>query len=391
MKKETTYPRSCHAQHVSVLPLSVRHRTTRLRLHGRHCSLLLLALAAAHCSAAAVDTHPRASHTASNEATQAATPDDFPESLFWPDTLDQTVKAPFSEEDGKAFAEKARSLRVTRLEEGCGRMKNRLATLEDGTRVCCRYRDNVNELRGDLYSYHLNGLLGLWNAPPTAAVKVDLSGKQWSGVREAAREAGWKERAVVLLSLYIDGLHEEHIPLLFKSGKYTLTSELFSNVSLTAEETKHLVQWTDMIVFDFVIGHTDRLFNILLNLKWNSHMMEKPVHNLKKTRSSDLVLLDNESGFWIGYTSGKQAQENYDLQAHFLKRLCVFRRQTIQALLKLSSVNGQPPSAVLEGYIQQVDPTSFSLLRRLKDHLQTEFNTRVKEIEKRLSQCASMV
>ena len=389
MDLEARSLRSCHAQRASALPQFALQRTPLL--NGRHCCLLLLALAA-HCSAAAVDgTHPHAILTAGNEAPRPATPDDFPDSMFWPDALDWTVKAPFNAEDGKAFADKARSLRVTSLEEGCGRMKNRLATLEDGTRVCCRYRDNVNELRGDLYSYHLNGLLGLWNAPPTAAVKVDLSGKQWSGVREAAKEAGWKDRAVVLLSLYIDGLHEEHIPLLFRSGKYTLTTEIFSNMSLTTEETKQLVQWTDMVVFDFVIGHTDRLFNILLNLKWNSHMMEKPVHNLKKTRSSDLVLLDNESGFWIGYTAGKQTQENYNLQAHFLKRLCVFRRQTIQALLKLGSVSGQPPSAVLESYIQQVDPYSFSALRRLKDHLQAELNSRVKEVEKRLNQCASIV
>lgn len=87
--------------------------------------------------------------------------------VYWSKELDteQSRLALFSYKDGQDFSAKVRSEVVVKLETGCGRPKNLLATLADGTRVCCRYRENqIRELRGDLYSYHLNGYLGLWNA-----------------------------------------------------------------------------------------------------------------------------------------------------------------------------------------------------------------------------------
>ena len=355
-----------------------------------YCCIFLLARVA-QCSSAAIAERSRSPATSrSSMTTSQASLDGYPSSLFWPNSIERTLTAPFSERDGKIFAEKARSLRITSLSDGCGRMKNRLATLEDGTRVCCRYRDNINELRGDFYSYQMNAFLGLWNAPPTVAVKVNFSSEQWNGVHNTAKKAGWKDRSIVLLSLYIEDLQGERIPEVLKDRQSPLTASVaLSNKSLTMSDKRRLVQWTDMIVFDFVIGHTDRLFNSLLNLKWNPHMMNNEVHNLKKTLSSDLILLDNESGFWIGYTATKQKKENYYFQAFFLEKVCVFRRQTAARLLKLSTSTGSSPSAVLEEYIQQVDPFSFNVLRKLKDQLRTEFSTRLKKVESRLTHCAS--
>ena len=352
-----------------------------------YCWTLLLALAA-YGSAAAIGRPP------TSQTAEKAGIDSYPSELFWPETP-EWMPTPLlgSENAGRAFVEKVHSLRVASLEKGCGRMKNMLAMLEDGTRVCCRYRDNGSELRGEIFSYYLNGLLGLWNAVPATAVSVNMSSEQWVGVQEAATEAGWKDGAVIVMSFFVENTEEEYMLSPFKNDRSpTLTASHFTDVSLTGVEKRRLVQWSDMILFDFLIGHTDRLFNTLLNLQWNRRMMEYPVHNLKKTKSSsNLVLFDNESGLGIGFTAAQQNQEYYRLQSFFLKRLCAFRRDTIKALLELASVKGSPPSAVLTSYIQEVDPNSYAILPKWKTMSQTEFNSRVLTAQMRLDECAALV
>lgn len=318
--------------------------------------------------------------------------------LFWSESTESGAVRPlFAEEDRKTLAKKMRKLKVVSLEPGCGRMKNRLATLEDGTRVCCRYRENGNQLRGDLYAYHFNRLLGMWNVPATVAVKVDLAGKQWRNVSKAAEQAGWKSGVSIIASQVVEDLQDEYFPpeLLNTSAGLPLTSLSASNPSV--ESKKRLMQWTDMIVFDYIIGHNDRLFNALLNSKWNSHMMEKPVHNLKKiATSSELVLLDNESGFEFGYTAAKQKEEYRQLQITFLDRICVFRRPTIGLLMRLGrgpeDGGGAPsPSARLENYIREVDLQSFTGVRKWKTQFQTEFDERVRRTLDRVHECALLV
>ena len=318
---------------------------------------------------------------------------DLPAQLFWPDALDWNVNALFTEEDRRILAKKMRTLRVVSLEEGCGRMKNRLATLEDGTRVCCRYRDNGNQLRGDVYAYHFNRLLGMWNVPPTVAVQVDLSvsSRQWRDVRHTAMNAGWKNGDAIVVSQFVEELKEEYFPSALKNISFLpLTAVSVSNLS--SIDVKQLIEWTDMILFDFISGHTDRLFNALLNSKWNDHMMEMPVHNLKKTvPSSDLVLLDNESGFEFGYVVAEQTGEYRKLQTNFLERICVFRASTITALMKLGSSQNTPPSVVLENYIRHTDLQSYSALRVWKTQSQSEFDARVRETLSRVHECARIV
>lgn len=318
--------------------------------------------------------------------------------VYWSDALDW--KNPlFTEEDRTILVKKMRTLSVVSLEEGCGRMKNRLATLEDGTRVCCRYRENGNQLRGDVYAYHFNRLLGMWNIPATLAVRVDLSSKQWQNVKATAIDAGWKNGVSIVASQLVDELNEEYFPFLIKNTSSMLPLTAASASNLTISELKRLMGWTDMILFDYVIGHTDRLFNALLNSRWNSHMMEKPVHNLKKiSSSSDLVLLDNESGFDFGYVAAERKEEYLNLQIAFLERICVFRSSTINALRKLGGMNDDkssnthpPPSTILDNYIRQTDPLSYSALWKWKTQSQREFDKRVRIALERVQDCMFIV
>lgn len=295
----------------------------------------------------------------------------------------------FTLEDGINFAMKVRSHKITSLETGCGRGKNRLAMLDDGTKVCCRYRDlQWREIRGEFYSYHLNNLLGLYNSPPAVLVKVNYSSPQWELVTSSLKEALWMDHSTIVITLFVEDLTEEAIPQVLRK-KNTLISNGDLN-ELSLPEQNRLLQWSDLIVFDFVIGHSDRIFNTLLNLQWYAKMLDRNVHNLWKTkRNNQFLLLDNESGFWMGYKLGWEEEKMFEMQENFLAKLCVFRSSTVNRIKHLIHGNGDLGSARerLKRYISNVDPQSFQKLESLNLKQGQEFESRLKQVEEQIEKC----
>ena len=210
--------------------------------------------------------------------------------LYWPNDKQWTIQPLFSEREASVFMDKIRSLRVVSLEEGCSTSKplNRLATLEDGTKVCCRPFKI-----GNIYSYHMNWLLGLRNVPPIIAVKVNLTNEMWKNIHDVAKAAGWWDGMRIIMEPFIDNLTEVYnLPYFNDNETSILTVPVAEKLPLTPVARKMMVEWSDMILFDFVTGHTDRkIFN----------NQKRPVKNLYRTSSSKLVLIDNESTFTQGY------------------------------------------------------------------------------------------
>ena len=313
--------------------------------------------------------------------------------VYWSKELDseQSKSSIFSSRDGQDFSTKVHSAIVVKLENGCGRPKNLLATLSDGTMVCCRYREyQLRELRGDLYSYHLSSYLGMWNAPPTVIVSVNFSSKQWAPVAERAREEGWKDGSIVAMSLFVKGLTDVYIPPLLRDIMHkneTITVGGLSSAGLLPGQQRELVQWSDMAVFDFIIGHSDRMFNMLYNYQWNKNMMEKKVHNLLKTSGGQLLLVDNESGFWMGYAMGAKDPLRYALQEQLLSKFCIFRKSTAKKVESLT-LGGSKPATKLEEYIKRVDSQSFKLIQPLDPTQRNEFDTRVSISLELIEDCA---
>ena len=312
---------------------------------------------------------------------------DFPTELFWDQDVYASYKAPFAKQDSDGFTAKLQTLGVVTLESGCGRLKNRLARLEDGTKVCCRYRDTRADLRSDMYAYHLASLLGIDSVPPTVLVTIDFSSRLWSNVAAEAKAIGWHQGSAVELAMYVDGLSEEYIPDVFKPESALVTKESARNYS-TSEKLR-LLQWTDMIAFDYITGHTDRLFSTMLNLQWTPNMLQKPVHNLEVTSSGQLVLLDNESAFWLGYATARMTSLHYDLQAHFLKRICVFRRETIESIEKLAT--SYSPWAVLEQYVMTRDHGLLVAMGPLSSADQADLAVRLRGVMERVHWCSRQV
>ncbi len=316
-----------------------------------------------------------------------------PQAVFWDKNIDDELSRQhvFAESDWTILKRKIRTQNVIKLERGCGRPKNMLAVLEDGTRVCCRYREHqMKELRGEIYSYFFNKFLNLWNAPPSVLVLVDFSSEQWKMVAAQAQEVGWKHKAHIVMTFYVESISEVFIPSLLKDKNVNLTQESIQKAALSQKEIVKLAQWSDFILHDFIIGHTDRLFNTLFNLQWNSKMMDMSVHNLKQTSSGKLVLLDNESGFWMGYSLQEWDPMKYEFQIYFLKRLCLFRKSTVERITRFTTTfdhGSKTADQYFEHFINSQDHYSFSTLPKLTNPFRHEFRTRISTVLNHIQSC----
>ena len=313
--------------------------------------------------------------------------------LYWPNDKQWTIQPLFSESEASVFMDKIRSLPVVSLEKGCSSTStlNRLATLEDGTKVCCR----ILKI-GNIYSYHLNWLLGLRNVPPITAVKLNLRSERWKNVHDIAKAAKWHDRMLIIMELFIDNLTEVYnLPYFNDNETSILTVPAAEKLPLTPLARKMMVEWSDMILFDFLIGHTDRLF---FNQYFHRLVDGQPVKNLYKTPSSKLVLIDNDSAFTQGYTGGTfyRTPRDYEIMCAYLIRTCAFRQHTIEGILSLEthSNDSGSPLATLQNYIKENDPYTYSVIHSSQnrmENIEKNMRDRIEEIKSRLLECKSHV
>ena len=303
--------------------------------------------------------------------------------LYWPNNKQWTNQPLFSKREASVFMDKIRSLRVVSLEEGCSTSKplNRLATLEDGTKVCCRPFKI-----GNIYSYHMNWFLGLCNVPPITAVKVNLTSEKWKTVHNVAKAAGWWDGMRIIMELFIDNLTEVYnLPYFNDNETSILTVPVAEKLPLTPVARKMMVQWSDMILFDFLIEHVDRKI-------YNER--RRPVRNLYKTPSSKLVLLDNESTFELRHEHGNWYSKKISA---LLRRICVFRKHTVERILSLErqSEDSATPLTALQNYIKDNDSYTYSVISvfpaSLVEKIEKNTRERIAMIKSRLLECKSHV
>lgn len=328
-------------------------------------------LATLHAAAVFMETdsdHPQASATLDNR--------------YWSESIANSLQPPFSHEIETDFFNKAANQRIVHLQKGCGRMKNRLVVFEDGTKACCRYRENQHELRGELYAYQLSKILDTWNVPPSFLVRLNLSSPQWRDVADSARKAEWRNGNSVILTLYVEDLQPEYLPEELKSTDRPLTSSLLESVS--NDKQIRLVQWSDLIVFDYIVGHSDRLFSNLFNMQWTPNMLDRAVHNMAKSTTGSLVLFDNESTFWLGYSTAEKAKYKA-MQLYFLQRLCIVRKSVIDKLKEMAS--DPDPTAQVVQALQASNALAFTELGTIPEKFVREFHSRLDDVLSRIQQC----
>ena len=280
------------------------------------------------------------------------------------------------------------TLQVVDLQNGCGRqMKNRIIVFSDGSRAYCKYSENTIQQQGELYTYHLSQILFNNNnntliVPPIVLVTLNLNDPLWRNVAAKARNAGWRNGKRVLLTLFIEYMQEEYFP-----------ANVLAHLSQQANKSTQLplsqrdtipVTWSDLIVFDYISGNSDRLYCSLVNSQWAPNIIHKPIHNLGKISSSSLILYDNESCFTIGYSINKQYSQQ--LQSYYIQHLCEYNQDTIDKLQQ--HLNGKRDLLIeTEKHLIRYNNEGFLHVKQLSRRIRDEFTNRTKLVIKQFDNC----
>ncbi|XP_054997931.1 four-jointed box protein 1 [Sorex araneus] len=290
--------------------------------------------------------------------------------VFWSRGLEEQVPRGFSEAQAASWLQAVRGARVVALERGgCGRSSNRLARFADGTRACVRYGINPEQIQGEALSYYLARLLGLQrHVPPLALARVEARGAQWAQVQEELRAAHWTEGSAVSLTRWLPNLTDVVVPAPWRSEDGHLRPLRAAGGELanrSQAELVDLVQWTDLILFDYLTANFDRLVSNLFSLQWDPRVMQRATSNLHRGPSGALVFLDNEAGLVHGYrVAGMWDKYNEPL----LQSVCVFRERTARRVLELH--RGQDAAARLRCLYEHHEPRFPELAALADPHAQ---------------------
>ncbi|RWS14659.1 protein four-jointed-like protein [Dinothrombium tinctorium] len=244
--------------------------------------------------------------------------------IYWSERLESLMPKGFGADDDLAWIKLVNTSTVVGLREGCGRMQNRLVMFEDANMSCARHRQNIDQIQGELFSFHLGRIIGISNlVPSTISFARDAI---WSKVRDQIRTAKWNVNRPMVLTQFIDDLLPAYIPAIFRTRDRRLHPVQEDLASRQESDLIELMQWSDLIVFDYLTANLDRIVNNLFNQRWNREMMNKPAHNLLRSRKNGLLLfIDNESGLLHGY---RLLNEYETFHRSLLDSLCVFRKKT---------------------------------------------------------------
>ncbi|KAG5879572.1 hypothetical protein JTB14_017549 [Gonioctena quinquepunctata] len=281
------------------------------------------------------------------------------------------------------------------MENGCGRMQNRLVTFQDGLKGCVRYRQNTDQIQGELFSFYLAKILNLPNLAPSAVGIVDLKQPLWQNLRNEIASAQWNSNRPIVLTQFISNLNSANIPAVFKPverhlNKYDVLNMTKNEVMEETDLIKKMVelaQWSDLIIFDYLTANLDRIVNNLYNYQWNANIMDAPAHNLAKKSDSDLlVFLDNESGLLHGYRLLKKYEIYHSI---LLENLCIFRRQTADRIRKLKT-RGNIGHLLRDMFEKQNSENVKDILPTIPDKSVKILNERIDKVYNQISKCESV-
>lgn len=301
--------------------------------------------------------------------------------IFWSGWLEDLFSEGFAIEYSREWQERVRTYRIVKLEHGCGRMSNQLATFADGTKACVRYGINVDQVQGEVLTYYLARLLGITNLPPLVLSQFSPESEQWAAVRTRTDALQWSDRAVVSLTKWVANLSGVVTPGPLRQESSGLHPRLRELDNKTTAELLELMQWTDLILFDYLTANFDRLVSNLFSRQWDSRVMERDTNNLLKTPGGDIVFIDNEAGLVHGYRV-LDMWEKY--HSAVLSSVCVFRRRTAQRVAELHR-RRDSRKVLLELY-RDSEPLS-SHLGFLSDEHAGILQDRIGRLHKHISHC----
>ena len=255
---------------------------------------------------------------------------------------------------------------------------NNIGTLSNGDKVLMKERGNSYQMQSELFSYYLNCYLELWNAPPTAlGCASKINGKMMlaapmGGAPEGTSYDGAENSTCFIIYKYVEGLKDTvYMP------DHATSLEA---VSRSPRELNRLLEWSDLILFDFLTAHGDRLLDNNLQLAPHVDFIVplKRVSNLAKSSTGELVLIDHEATFHRSYAKARISSVMRGRLLYYLSTVSVFRRRTLERVCWLCAQSD--PAAVLEDYISKHDPDSLLISSGLEPEDRTELKERLLQV-----------
>lgn len=315
--------------------------------------------------------------------------------IFWGSKVEKALPSGFQQKKHDVWERYMKKTVAVKLESGCGRMQNRLVIFEDGSKGCVRYRQNTDQIQGELFSFYLAQVLNLPNLAPSTVSVIDLKNDLWSKLSNDISSAQWSSSKPVVVTQYISNLGSAHIPQVFKPVERHLNK--FDVFNMTANDIRdedellktfvELAQWSDLIIFDYLTANLDRIVNNLYNYQWNVNIMDAPAHNLGKRTDTDLlVFLDNESGLLHGYRLLKKYEVYHSI---LLENLCIFRKSTADIIKRLKE-RGDIGEILRKMFEERNSDIVKDLLPMLPDKSVKILNERIEKVYGQIQKCESM-
>ncbi|XP_050302760.1 extracellular serine/threonine protein kinase four-jointed [Anthonomus grandis grandis] len=315
--------------------------------------------------------------------------------IYWGKQVESALPEGYRDHKHTIWSDYVGKAVAIRLENGCGRMQNRLVTFQDGLKGCVRYRQNTDQIQGELFSFYLAQILNLPNLAPSAVSIVDLASPLWANLHNEIASAQWNSNRPIVLTQFISNLNSANIPAVFKPLERHLNKLDVVNMTLNplldkSDLLKNLVelaQWSDLIIFDYLTANLDRIVNNLYNYQWNVNIMDAPAHNLAKRIDSELlVFLDNESGLLHGYRLLKKYEVYHSI---LLDNLCIFRRQTATIIKKLKH-KANIGKLLRDMFEKRNSATVKDILPTLPDKSVKILNERIDRVYNQITKCESV-
>ncbi|XP_076356943.1 uncharacterized protein LOC143250381 [Tachypleus tridentatus] len=302
--------------------------------------------------------------------------------IYWAEELEKNIPDGFMKDmdNWRQFVNKTK---IVKISEGCGRMQNRLITFENGNNSCCRYRQNNDQIQGEIFSFYLSRLLNIGNLPPSVLAVIRGQERQWEQVHSQLYLAQWNVERPVVLTKFVDNLVPAYIPPAFRTKDRRLHPVAEDLSNKTMDELIELAQWSDLIIFDYLTANLDRMVNNMFNEQWNSEMMNSPTHNLAKHKESGLLIFfDNESGLLHGY----RLLDKYEhFHRYLINSLCVFRKKTAESIVRIHRIKNI--DKLLKQAFLNYDPGMSDWLPFLPEHSIKTLKHRIQIVYDQIQQC----
>merc|ERR1719419_1761868 len=163
---------------------------------------------------------------------------------------------------------------------------------------------------------------------------------------------------------------------------------------LSATDLVDLMQWGDMVLFDYLTGHYDRVASMQdgADREQKPSIITENIRNLRKIwQTGQLWLIDNESGMFdayeLMYKGGPMGEKFIEFHKKMLQSICIFHRKTVDKIRALSSLDR--PYIVLESYASEQEPLYTKLVKNYVEYnlFKTYFHKRLKEVLDWIDSC----